>query len=130
MDILAVTIITTASIEHVLRAEKEYYWFESSLLYPDNSYRELASKLLDSPSLCGIRPAAKNAATEGRPNLDITPFKKFVYLLNGVTLKKVSARSESIKDTWARFPVVPMWSPDMLQGPHMQKVAEEDKLLN
>jgi len=64
-------------------------------------------------------------------DLEITPFKEFMYLPVGRTLMRISQFREMIEEYGYPTPIIPMRSsyverPELLDTPHVKKIQEDE----
>jgi hypothetical protein len=96
------------------------------------SYQDLALMTFYSESLKqGVDADAHLRLTD---DLEITPFKEFMYLPGGRTLMRISQQHNMIEKSGWPAPIMPMRfnyiaKPELLDAPHMKKIQGEDELL-
>jgi hypothetical protein len=132
LTLVAATIVTTAAIELVGRAEKELVASYPRDFKVSRSYQDLAQIIFYSESLRqGIDANAHMASTD---DLEITPFKEFMYLPVGRTLMRISQQQSMFDKAGWPAPVMRMrfnyvGKPELLDTPQMEKIQKEDEML-
>lgn len=97
VDLLAATIITTAAIELVGTAEKEIHLTHPGVLDYTRSYQDPALTIFYSESLRRGEDPEVHLDSKAGQDLEITPFKEFMYLPTGRTLMKIAQMKHVFK---------------------------------
>jgi hypothetical protein len=134
VDLLSATIVTTAAIDLVSRVEKEIHWAHPGALNPTRSYQDLALTIFYSESLRQGEDPDAHIDSDKSLDLEITPFKEFMYLPTGRTLMKIAQMRHIFEKGAYPIPIPPMRfsyiaRPDLLESIRMRKFEEEDETI-
>lgn len=134
LDILAAIIVTTAAIGLVSRTEKDIHWAHPGVFNPTRSYQDLALMIFYSESLRQGDDPDEHIDSDEMLDLEITPFKEFMYLPTGRTLMKVAQMRQAFQKGSYPVPILPMrfnyvGCPEFLESPRMRKFEAEDETI-
>jgi hypothetical protein len=134
LDLLSATIVTTAAIDLVSRVEKGIHWAHPGVLNPARSYQDLALTIFNSESLRQGEDPDAHIDSDKALDLEITPFKEFMYLPTGRTLMKIAQMRNIFEKGAYPLPIPPMRfsyiaRPELLESPRMRKFEEEDETI-
>lgn len=134
VDLLSATIVTTAAIDLVSRVEKEIHWAHPGVLSPTRSYQDLALTIFYTESLRQGEDPDAHIDSDKALDLEITPFKEFMYLPTGRTLMKIARMQHIFEKGAYPIPIPPMRfsyiaRPELLESLRMRKFEEEDETI-
>jgi hypothetical protein len=134
LDLLSATIVTTAAINLVSCAEKDIQWTHPGVFNTTRSYQDLALTIFYSESLRHGEDPDEHIDSDEALDLEITPFKEFIYLPTGRTLMKIAQMRHIFEKGAYPIPIPPMRfsyiaRPEFLESPWMRKFEAEDETI-
>lgn len=133
VDLMSATLVSSAAIEMVRRAETDMHDLHTAYFPTKRTYNELAMTIFQADSIDRGQNAQERLASN--ESLRVTPFDSFIYLPTAHILMKFSQRKEIIKKCAWPPPVSQMRfsyisRPELLELPEIKELEREDEILS